>query len=95
MTNGHSDSELAEIGPPEQKILDNIQKNNIDFLRLQFVDILGIVKNIAIPSEQAEKAFTEGIYFDGSSIEGFVRIQESLYFFSLAKIRKPLIYLST
>ena len=77
MTNGHSDSELAEIGPPEQKILDNIQKNNIDFLRLQFVDILGIVKNIAIPSEQAEKVFTEGIYFDGSSIEGFVRIQES------------------
>ena len=77
MTNGHSTSELAEIGPPEQKILDSIQKNNIDFLRLQFVDILGIVKNIAIPSEQAEKAFTEGIYFDGSSIEGFVRIQES------------------
>ena len=77
MTNGHSDSELAEIGPSEQKIIDSIQKNNIDFLRLQFVDILGIVKNIAIPSEQAEKVFTEGIYFDGSSIEGFVRIQES------------------
>jgi glutamine synthetase len=77
MTNGHSDSELANIGPPEQKILDSIQKNNIDFLRLQFVDLLGIVKNIAIPAEQAKKALTEGIYFDGSSIEGFVRIQES------------------
>ena len=77
MTNGHSDSELAKIGPSEQKILDSIQKNNIDFLRLQFVDILGVVKNIAIPANQAEKAFTEGIYFDGSSIEGFTRIQES------------------
>ena len=77
MTNGHSDSELAKIGPSEQKILDSIQKNNSDFLRLQFVDILGGVKNIAIPANQAEKAFTEGIYFDGSSIEGFTRIQES------------------
>ena len=49
MTNGHSDSELAKIGPSEQKILDSIQKNNIDFLRLQFVDILGVVKNIISP----------------------------------------------
>ena len=77
MTNGHSDSELAEIGPSELKIIDSIKKNIIDFLRLQFVDILGTVKNIAIPAHQAEKAFTEGIYFDGSSIEGFTRIQES------------------
>ncbi|MDY6765092.1 MAG: glutamine synthetase beta-grasp domain-containing protein, partial [Halobacteria archaeon] len=45
--------------------------------RLQFTDILGIVKNVSIPASQAEKAFEEGIWFDGSSIEGFVRIQES------------------
>ena len=61
----------------EQQVLDEIEAKNVDFLRLQFTDILGVVKNVSIPSEQARKAFTEGIYFDGSSIDGFVRIQES------------------
>ncbi|WP_435196494.1 type I glutamate--ammonia ligase [Natronomonas sp. EA1] len=60
-----------------QDVLDEIEEKNVDFLRLQFTDILGTVKNVSIPADQAEKAFTEGIYFDGSSIEGFVRIQES------------------
>jgi glutamine synthetase len=61
----------------EQDVIDRIEEENVDFLRLQFTDILGTVKNVSIPARQAEKAFTEGIYFDGSSIEGFVRIQES------------------
>lgn len=60
-----------------QAVLDAIEENDVDFLRIQFTDILGTVKNVSIPASQAEKAFTEGIYFDGSSIEGFVRIQES------------------
>jgi glutamine synthetase len=60
-----------------QRVVDEIEEKNVDFLRLQFTDILGTVKNVSVPAEQAEKAFTEGIYFDGSSIEGFVRIQES------------------
>ena len=60
-----------------QRVLQRIDEHNVDFLRLQFTDILGTVKNVSIPASQAEKAFTEGIYFDGSSIEGFVRIQES------------------
>jgi len=60
-----------------QNVLDEIEEKNVDFLRLQFTDILGTVKNVSIPASQAEKAFAEGIYFDGSSIEGFVRIQES------------------
>jgi len=60
-----------------QEVVDEIEAKNVDFLRLQFTDILGTVKNVSVPATQAEKAFTEGIYFDGSSIEGFVRIQES------------------
>jgi glutamine synthetase len=60
-----------------QSVVDEIESKGVDFLRLQFTDILGTVKNVAVPASQAEKAFTEGIYFDGSSIEGFVRIQES------------------
>jgi glutamine synthetase len=60
-----------------QHVLDEIDDKGVDFLRLQFTDILGTVKNVSITADQAEKAFTEGIYFDGSSIDGFVRIQES------------------
>ncbi|KAB1194790.1 type I glutamate--ammonia ligase [Haloferax sp. MBLA0076] len=60
-----------------QAVIDEIEEKNVDFLRLQFTDILGTVKNVSVPASQAEKAFTEGIYFDGSSIDGFVRIQES------------------
>ena len=60
-----------------QSVLDEIVEQDVDFLRLQFTDILGMVKNVSVPADQAEKAFTEGIYFDGSSINGFVRIQES------------------
>ncbi|AFZ73511.1 glutamine synthetase family protein [Natronobacterium gregoryi] len=67
----------GNISDAEQVVLDEIEKKDIDFLRLQFTDILGTVKNVSVPARQAEKAFTEGIYFDGSSIEGFVRIQES------------------
>ena len=61
----------------ERAVLDAIDEEGIDFLRLQFTDILGVVKNVSIPAGQAAKAFKEGIYFDGSSISGFVRIQES------------------
>ena len=60
-----------------ERAIEEIEEKNVDFLRLQFTDILGTVKNVSVPADQAEKAFTEGIYFDGSSIEGFVRIQES------------------
>ncbi|QCS41250.1 type I glutamate--ammonia ligase [Natrinema versiforme] len=67
----------GNITDTEQAVLDEIEEQDVDFLRLQFTDILGTVKNVSVPARQAEKAFTEGIYFDGSSIEGFVRIQES------------------
>lgn len=66
-----------ELTETEAGVLEEIEERGVDFLRLQFTDILGVVKNVSIPASQAKKAFTEGIYFDGSSIEGFVRIQES------------------
>src|SRR5215813_15431530 len=49
----------------------------VDFLRLQFTDILGINKNVEVPRSQFGKALDGEIMFDGSSIEGFVRIEES------------------
>jgi glutamine synthetase len=59
------------------KIIKKIEAENVKFIRLQFTDIQGLPKNVSIPVIQAEKALTEGIWFDGSSIEGFARIEES------------------
>jgi glutamine synthetase len=61
----------------QEQVLKIIQEKNVEFLRLQFTDISGIVKNVAIPTTQIGKALKSGISFDGSSIEGFARIQES------------------
>ena len=59
------------------KMLKKIEADGVKFIRLQFTDIQGMPKNVSIPAIQAEKALTEGIWFDGSSIEGFARIEES------------------
>src|SRR3954471_1580179 len=64
-------------GATSKDILDVATGNNVRFLRLQFTDILGINKNVEIPASQFEKALAGDIMFDGSSIEGFVRIEES------------------
>ncbi|MDP4551292.1 type I glutamate--ammonia ligase [Alkalihalobacillus macyae] len=53
------------------------QEENVKFIRLQFTDLLGIIKNVEIPVDQLEKALDNKMMFDGSSIEGFVRIEES------------------
>src|ERR1700704_1352895 len=65
--------------PRETKaqILELIEREKVKFLRLQFTDILGIIKNVEIPDRQFEEALDGKIMFDGSSIEGFVRIEES------------------
>jgi glutamine synthetase len=57
--------------------MEIIEKQNVNFFRLQFVDIFGFMKNIAIPRSQIEKALDGKMMFDGSSIDGFVRINES------------------
>ena len=59
------------------KLLEKIKKDDVQFVRLQFTDVTGMPKNAAIPVEQVEKSLTEGTWFDGSSIEGFTRIEES------------------
>jgi len=52
-------------------------EQNVKYIRLQFTDILGVIKNVEIPVSQLEKAIDNKMMFDGSSIEGFVRIEES------------------
>ncbi len=58
-------------------ILTRVKEDNVKFIRLQFTDILGVLKAIAITDDQLEKALDGELMFDGSSIEGFVRIEES------------------
>jgi len=60
-----------------KEIMQLIEEENIHFFRLQFVDIFGMMKNVAIPRSQIEKALDGQMMFDGSSIDGFVRINES------------------
>jgi glutamine synthetase len=54
-----------------------LRQEQVRFMRLQFIDIMGINKNVEIPDSQFDKALKGDILFDGSSIEGFVRIEES------------------
>jgi glutamine synthetase len=54
-----------------------VKDKNVKFIRLQFTDILGTIKNVEIPLSQLDKALDNKMMFDGSSIEGFVRIEES------------------
>ncbi|MGD0152594.1 MAG: type I glutamate--ammonia ligase [Thermacetogeniaceae bacterium] len=65
------------ITKTKEDVLSLAHDRGVQFIRLQFTDILGSLKNVAITAEQLEKALSEGIMFDGSSIEGFVRIEES------------------
>ncbi len=59
------------------KVLDRAARENVKFLRLQFTDILGALKNVEVPDRQFEQALDGHISFDGSSIEGFVRTEEA------------------
>lgn len=61
----------------KEDIIRIIDEEDVEFIRLQFVDIFGNLKNVAITASQLEKALNNQIMFDGSSIEGFVRIEES------------------
>lgn len=58
-------------------ILARTEQNQIKFIDLQFTDVVGVVKNVTIPIHQLPAALENGIWFDGSSIEGFARIAES------------------
>lgn len=60
-----------------EQILQLAKEHNVRFVRLQFSDLLGTIKNVEIPVSQLPKALDNKIMFDGSSIEGFVRIEES------------------
>ncbi|HEX2165994.1 MAG TPA: glutamine synthetase, partial [Longimicrobiales bacterium] len=59
------------------ELLRLLAEYNVRFLRLQFIDVMGVLKSVEVPRSQFEKALDGDIKFDGSSIEGFVRVEES------------------
>jgi glutamine synthetase len=61
----------------KEDIINLVKEQNVKFIRLWFTDILGQIKSFAITSEELEEAFDEGMGFDGSSIKGYARIDES------------------
>ena len=61
----------------KKEVLELVKKKDVKFIRLWFTDILGQLKSFAITAGELEKAFSEGMGFDGSSIKGFARIDES------------------
>ncbi len=61
----------------QEYVLRTVEERDIRFIRLWFTDVLGFLKSVAITAAELENAFTEGIGFDGSAIDGFARTQES------------------
>ena len=61
----------------KKDIMRLVADENVEFIRMQFTDIFGQLKNVAITASQLEKALNNQIMIDGSSIEGFTRIHES------------------
>jgi glutamine synthetase len=61
----------------QEYVLRTVEERDIRFIRLWFTDVLGLLKSVAITAAELENAFEEGIGFDGSSIEGFARVQEA------------------
>ncbi len=61
----------------KEAIWEQVEAENVKYIRLQFTDMLGTIKNVEIPTSELAEAFDGKVMFDGSSIEGFVRIKET------------------
>ncbi|RPI58598.1 MAG: glutamine synthetase, partial [Chloroflexi bacterium] len=63
--------------PTREQIRRRVAEDGVEFVNLQFTDIVGIVKSVTIPVSEVDVALERGMWFDGSSVEGFARIAES------------------
>jgi glutamine synthetase len=68
---------MEEVTKTKNEVLELVSEKNVDFIRLQFLDIVGTPKNIVIPAHRLQEAFDEGMPFDASSIAGYATIEES------------------
>ena len=65
----------------KQEVIERCRRDNVAFVRLQFTEPYGPVKNVSIPVDELEKALDNELMFDGSSIRGFKRIEQSDMYF--------------
>jgi len=68
---------MSHLDKQQEYVLRALEERDIRFVRLWFTDVLGVLKSVAVAPAELEGAFSEGIGFDGSSIEGFSRVYES------------------
>ncbi len=61
----------------KDELIYQVQADDVKFISLQFTDVTGAVKSVDIPPDRLDNALEDGVWFDGSSVEGFARIQES------------------
>src|SRR4030065_816284 len=73
----HKKEEKMERPRDKKDVMELVKKHNVKFIRLWFTDIHGQLKSFAVPVDEIEFAFNEGMGFDGSSIKGFARVDES------------------
>ena len=66
-----------EVAMDQKELLKRVAEDQVKFISLQFTDVTGAVKSVDIPEGRLQQVLEEGIWFDGSSVEGFARIQES------------------
>src|SRR3990172_3583920 len=60
-----------------KELVERVKEDNVKFIALQFSDVTGAVKSVDMPVRHLEDALKDGVWFDGSSVEGFTRIEES------------------
>ena len=65
------------LTPEQQNVLEKVQRDQVNFINLQFTDLHGMVKSVGTPAHRLAEVLEKGSWFDGSSIQGFARIHES------------------
>ena len=69
--------DLPKTGVTKKHILETVKQQKVQFLNMQFIDLQGVIKAVTIPVHKLGEAIEEGVWIDGSSIDGFMRICES------------------
>src|SRR4030042_5928013 len=69
--------EVNTMERTRSQVIEQGEQDQVKFVSLQFTDVMGTIKNVTIPGSELQEALDNGIWFDGSSVEGFTRICES------------------
>ena len=82
---------VKSTGMSKKEVLDLAKRENVQFVQLQFTDLNGLLKGVTIPISKLDGAIDDGLWFDGSSVEGFMRIFESDMYLKAVLLEDPAI----